>query len=260
VKCAHELEKAIRRIGREKVAAFIGEVIGGSSTGASVPPPEYWEVIRRICDRNKVFLIVDEVMTGAGRTGKWLACHHYGLEPDIVVMGKGLTSGYFPLSAVAAKAALLEPILKHGKNFLHAQTFAHHPVGCAAGLATLDLIIKRKLISACAQSGKKFLAVLGRLLDHPHVGDVRGRGLLIGVEFVADKRKKTPFPRAAHYVERFVAGALERGLILWPNIGQADGTNGDLVMIAPPFIISDREMVLVRKKLEETLHDMEKVI
>ncbi|MGB7296670.1 MAG: aminotransferase class III-fold pyridoxal phosphate-dependent enzyme [Candidatus Aminicenantales bacterium] len=259
VECAHELEKAIKKIGREKVAAFIGEVIGGSSTGASVPPQDYWEVIRRICDRNEVLLIVDEVMTGAGRTGKWLACHHYGLVPDIVVMGKGLTSGYFPLSAVAAQAALLEPIFKNGKNFLHAQTFAHHPVGCAAGLAALNLIGGRKLVSACAQSGKKLLAELGRLLDHPHVGDVRGRGLLIGIEFVADKKRKTPFPRAGQYVERFVAKALERGLILWPNIGQADGTNGDLVMIAPPFTISDREIVLIRKRFAGTLRDMEGV-
>jgi len=260
VKCAHELEKAIEKLGREKVSAFIGEVIGGSSTGASVPPREYWEVIRKLCDHNDILLIADEVMTGAGRTGKWLACHHYDLVPDIVVMGKGLTSGYFPLSAVAAKAALLEPIFMHGKNFLHAQTFAHHPVGCAAGLATLDLIVERNLVSACARSGRTLLAELGALLDHPHVGDVRGRGLLIGVEFVADKKKKTPFPRAKQYAERFVSRALELGLVLWPNIGQADGTNGDLVMVAPPFTIGTREIALIRKRLEETLRDMGRVI
>ena len=260
VECAHSLEKAIKKIGPKKVAAFIGEPIGGSSTGASVPPPQYWEVVRRICDRNEVLLIVDEVMTGAGRTGKWLACHHYGLVPDIGVMGKGLTSGCFPLSAVAAKAALLEPIFKQGKNFLHAQTFAHHPMGCAAGLAALELIVERKLISSCARTGKRLLAALGPLLGHPHVGDIRGRGLLIGVEFVADKERKTPFPRSVKYAERFVAGALDRGLVLWPNVGQADGTNGDLVIVAPPFAIGDREIVLIRKRLEETLRDMEGVL
>jgi adenosylmethionine-8-amino-7-oxononanoate aminotransferase len=259
VKCAHELERAIEKLGRERVSAFIGEVIGGSSTGASVPPEDYWRTVRKICDRNEVLLIADEVMTGIGRTGKWLACHHFGLVPDIIVMGKGLTSGYFPLSAVAAKKGLLEPIRKKGKNFLHAQTFAHHPVGCATALATLDYLEGHDLISRCSQMGRKLLSKLKRLLRHPHVGDVRGKGLLIGVEFVRDKKKKTPFPRAEKYVESFIAEALERGLVLWPNIGHADGTNGDLVMVAPPFAIKEDEISLIRDKLESTLAEMERM-
>jgi len=259
VKCAHELEIAIEKLGRERVSAFIGEVIGGSSTGASVPPQDYWRTVRKICDRNEVLLIADEVMTGIGRTGKWLACHHFGLVPDIIVMGKGLTSGYFPLSAVAAKKGLLEPIRKKGKNFLHAQTFAHHPVGCATALATLDYLEGHDLISRCSQMGRKLLSELKRLLSHPHVGDVRGKGLLIGVEFVRDKKKKTPFPRAGKYVESLIAEALERGLVLWPNIGHADGTNGDLVMVAPPFPIKEAEISLIRDKLESTLAEMERM-
>ena len=172
VECAHELEKTIDRLGREKVSAFIGEVTGGSSTGASVPPPEYWETIRRICNRNEVLLIADEVMTGIGRTGKWLACHHFSLVPDIVVMGKGLTSGYFPLSAVAAPKSLFDPIEKKGKSFLHAQTFAHHPVGCATGLATLDYLNDHGLVTRCAQAGKRLKSRLEKLLSHP---SCRGR-------------------------------------------------------------------------------------
>lgn len=258
VKCAHELEKAIEKLGREKVSAFIGEVIGGSSTGASVPPREYWEVIRKLCDHNDILLIADEVMTGAGRTGKWLACHHYDLVPDIVVMGKGLTSGYFPLSAVAAKKGLLDPIQKSGKNFLHAQTFAHHPVGCAAGLATLDYLGANDLTVRCARAGKELKRRLQRLLDHPHVGDVRGKGLLIGVEFVRDKKNKTPFPRKQKYAEAFIAEALDRGLVLWPNIGHADGTNGDLVMVAPPFVIQEDEISQMLKKIISTLGEMER--
>ncbi len=260
VRCARELEKAIRKIGRENVAAFIGEVIGGSSTGASVPPGEYWPTIREICDRNDVLLIADEVMTGAGRTGKWLACRHYSLVPDIIVMGKGLTSGYFPLSAIAASNRLLDPIFKQGKSFLHAQTFAQHPVGCAAGLATIDYLKKHKLIARCAQTGKKLMTELQCLLPHPHVGDIRGQGLLIGIEFVADKKRKTPFPRAKKYAERFVAKALERGLVLWPNTGHTDGTNGDLVLVAPPFIIGDREISAITEGLRATLADMEKIV
>jgi len=258
VKCAHELEKAIERIGREKVSAFIGEVIGGSSTGASVPPREYWEVIRRICDRNEVLLIADEVMTGVGRTGKWLASHHFGLVPDIVVMGKGLTSGYFPLSAVAVKKGLLDPILKKGKNFLHAQTFAHHPVGCAAGLATLEYLDGHELITRCAKAGERLKHKLEGLLDHPHVGDVRGKGLLIGIEFVRNKKKGAPFPREKKYVESFIAEVLRKGLVLWPNIGHADGANGDLVMVAPPFVIQENEISEMLEKIESTLAEMEK--
>ena len=259
VKCAHELERTIEKLGRERVSAFIGEVIGGSSTGASVPPEDYWRTVRKICDRNEVLLIADEVMTGIGRTGKWLACHHFGLVPDIIVMGKGLTSGYFPLSAVAAKKGLLEPIRKKGKNFLHAQTFAHHPVGCATALATLDYLEGHDLISRCSRMGKKLLSKLHRLLSHPHVGDVRGKGLLIGVEFVRDKKKKTPFPRAEKYVESLIAKALEKGLVLWPNIGHADGSNGDLVLVAPPFAIEEDEISLIRDKLESTLAEMERM-
>jgi adenosylmethionine-8-amino-7-oxononanoate aminotransferase len=258
VKCAFELEKIIDKLGREKVSAFIGEVIGGSSTGASVPPRLYWETIRRICDRNEVLLIVDEVMTGIGRTGQWLACRHFGLVPDIVVMGKGLTSGYFPLSAVAAKKSLFDPMRKKGKSFLHAQTFAHHPVGCATGLATLDYLKAHDLVRRCAQAGKRLKSRLEGLLDHPHVGDVRGKGLLLGVEFVRDKKKRTPFPREKKYVEVFVAEALKRGLVLWPNIGQADGTNGDLVMVAPPFIIQEEEISAILEKIESVLAEMER--
>jgi len=258
VKCAHELEKTIERLGPEKVSAFIGEVIGGSSIGASVPPEAYWRTVRKICDRNEVLLIADEVMTGIGRTGKWLACHHFGLVPDIVVMGKGLTSGYFPLSAVAAKKGLLDPIQKKRKNFLHAQTFAHHPVGCATALATLDYLDDHDLVSRCGQVGKRLKRKLEGLLGHPHVGDVRGKGLLIGIEFVKNKKKKTPFPREQKYVEAFIAKALDRGLVLWPNIGHADGTNGDLVMVAPPFVIQEDEITLIREKVESTLADMER--
>ena len=257
--CARELQRAIKKLGPETVSAFITEVVGGSSIGAAVPPPEYFEIVREICDRNDVLLVVDEVMTGAGRTGTWLASHHFNLVPDIVVMGKGLTSGYFPLSAVAAKRELVDAIFKRGHNYLHAQTFAHHPVGCAAGLATFDYLQKHDLIAACARSGLALFEKLSDLRSHPHVGDIRGKGLLIGIEFVKDKKKKTPFPRKIRYVERFVAKALEKGLVLWPNVGHGDGTNGDLVLVAPPFIIKNREISLISEKIESALAEMERI-
>jgi adenosylmethionine-8-amino-7-oxononanoate aminotransferase len=259
VKCAYELEKKIRQLGRDRVSAFITEVIGGSSTGASVPPPEYFPIIREICDKNEVLLITDEVMTGIGRTGKWLACHHFGLVPDIIVLGKGLTSGYAPLSAVAAKKGLVDSLFKRGKSFLHAQTFAHHPVGCAAAAATLDYLRKHGLIDACARMGTTLFQRLSGLRSRPHLGDIRGRGLLIGIEFVQNRTKKTPFPRARKYVEQFVQKCLEKGLVIWPNIGHADGTNGDLVMVAPPFIVTSKEIALIEERLGSALAEMEKI-
>jgi hypothetical protein len=259
LKCAHALEKEIRKLGKDKVSAFITEVIGGSSTGAAVPPAEYFEIIRKICDRNDVLLITDEVMTGIGRTGKWLAGHHFDLVPDIIVLGKGLTSGYVPLSAVAAPRSLIDTISRRGQSFLHAQTFAHHPVGCAAAIANLDFLRRNGLIDACARIGDSLIKTLAGLRSHPFVGDVRGRGLLIGVEFVQDQRDKSPFPRSKNFVERFIATALDKGLILWPNIGHADGTNGDLVMVAPPFIITAKDAALIEERLESTLAETEKL-
>jgi adenosylmethionine-8-amino-7-oxononanoate aminotransferase len=256
VKCAQELEAGIKKLGEENVSAFLTEVIGGGSTGAAVPPPEYFPVIRRICDDYGILLITDEVMTGAGRTGKWLAGHHFDLVPDIIVMGKGLTSGYFPLSALAAKKEIVDSIFEKGKNFLHFQTFAHHPVGCAAGVATLAYIEKHGLLERCSETGSFLRKELEALMEHPRVGDIRGEGLLVGVEFVQDKRTKKPFPREMKYAENFVKKALENGMILWPNIGHADGISGDLVLLAPPFIIGQEEITQIVSLLGKTLEEV----
>ncbi len=258
LKCAYELEKTILKLGKENVSAFLTEVIGGASSGASVPPAEYFQIVRRICDEHEVLLIVDEIMTGIGRTGKWLACHHFDLSPDIIVMGKGLTSGYFPLSALAVKQGIVDALYKNGKSFLHAQTFSHHPVGCSAGLATLEYLKKNRLVDQSLKMGKVLKEELSPLLSHPHVGDIRGKGLLVGIEFVSEKETKKPFPRDKKYVEHFLSQAMERGLILWPNVAQADGVNGDLILLAPPFIISQNEISQIVKTLEEVLSEMKK--
>jgi len=259
LKCAHELEAAIKKLGQENVAAFVTEVIGGATTGASVPPQGYFDIIRKTCDRNKVLLIADEVMTGVGRTGKWLASDHFKLVPDIVVLGKGLTSGYFPLSAVASKKEIVDTIFAKGESFLHAQTFSHHPVGCAAGLANLSFLQAHRLVERCARIGKDVLEKASTFVSHPHIGDIRGRGLLIGIEFVRDKKNRKPFPRNRKYVEQFLASAREKGLIFWWNTGQADGRNGDLIILAPPYIITDKDIALIHEKMEETLADMSEI-
>ncbi len=236
------LEEAILREGADRVAAFIAEPVGGSSTGASLARPEYFRRIREICDRHRVLFIADEILCGAGRTGTWWAIDRYGVAPDLMTLGKGIAGGYAPLSAVAAPERIVDVLASGSGALLHAQTFSHHPVACAAGLATVRYLQQHQLIERCARMGDVLHRRLGALQELPHVGDVRGRGLLAGVEFVEDKETRAPFPRALKFAETFTESAQDAGLVVWPNVGQADGENGDLVMIAPPFIISEREI------------------
>jgi len=239
---AEALEAAILKEGADTVAAFIAEPVGGSSTGGSVPPKDYFKRVREICDKHDILFIADEVLSGAGRTGKWAAMEHFGVVPDIMTMGKGLSGGYVPLSAVLASRKVIDPIAKGSGAFKHAQTFSHSPAICAAGLAAVRHIKKHKLVARCAAMGAVLHRKIAALRDLPAVGDVRGLGLLAGVEFVADKKTKAPFPRALKFAEAFVAAAQDAGLIVWPNTGHADGENGDLVMLAPSFIVTEAEI------------------
>ncbi len=247
------LEAAILAEGPENVAAFIAEPVSGSSTGGSVPPAGYWRRIREICDRYDVVLIADEVLTGAGRTGKWAAMEHFGVTPDIMTMGKGLSGGYVPLSAVIASRKILDPIAAGSGAFKHAQTFSHTPAMCAAGLAAVRHIKAQGLVERSASMGEVLHARLEKLLSLPTVCDVRGLGLLAGVEFVADKDDKAPLSRDLRFAERLVQNARDLGLVLWPNIGHADGERGDLVMLAPPFIITETEIDLMVGRLAEAI-------
>jgi adenosylmethionine-8-amino-7-oxononanoate aminotransferase len=239
---ADALEEAILKEGADTVAAFIAEPVGGSSTGGSVPPKGYFKRVRQICDKHSVLFVADEVLTGAGRTGKWAAIEHFGVLPDILTLGKGLSGGCVPLSAVVATEKVIAPIAKGSGAFNHAQTFSHSPVICAAGLAAVRHIKKHALVRRSADMGAVLHRKLKPLLDLPSVGDVRGLGLLAGIEFVADKKTKAPFPRRLKFAETFVSAALDAGLVVWPNVGHADGENGDLVMLAPPFIIAENEI------------------
>ncbi len=236
------LEEAIVREDPGTIAAFIGEPIGGSSTGASVPAPEYWRRVRDICDRHGVLLVADEILTGAGRTGTWSALEPYGVVPDLMTLGKGLAGGAVPLSALIAPRRLVEVLARGSGRLMHAQTFSHHPVACAAGLATLRYLREHRLVERCQRMGPVLQRRLQDLRELPLVGDVRGRGLLAGVEFVADRDAREPLPRSAGMAETFTAAALEAGLVVWPNVGHADGINGDLAMLAPPFIVTEQQI------------------
>jgi adenosylmethionine-8-amino-7-oxononanoate aminotransferase len=236
------LEEAIERCGANSVAAFLAEPVGGSSSGAVVPNAGYWRRVREICDRTGVLFVADEILCGAGRTGTWTAIEAWDVAPDIMTLGKGIASGYAPLSAVLTTERVIDPIARSGKSFMHAQTFSHHPVACAAGVATLRHLHANNLIARSAQMGTIFHDKLAALRSLPHVGDIRGRGLLAGIEFVADVDSREPFPRAEQFAERFTRAARAAGLVVWPNVGHVDGERGDIVMLAPPFVVTVPEL------------------
>jgi adenosylmethionine-8-amino-7-oxononanoate aminotransferase len=236
------VEAVIVRERPETIAALIAEPVGGSATGASVPPPDYWRRIREICNRYNILWIADEVLTGAGRTGTWSALEPYGAVPDLLILGKGIAGGYVPLSALVAPRRLVDRLATGSGALLHAQTFSHHATLCAAGVATIQYLHRHGLIERSATMGRMLHEELGQLREIPLVGDVRGRGLLAGIEFVADRATRRPCQPGSRVAERVAANALELGLTVWPNAGQlADGT-GDLAMVAPPFIISEEQI------------------
>ena len=255
------IEDAIVREGADSIAALVAEPVGGSSSGVSVPGQGYWRRVREICSRHDVLLIADEILTGAGRTGTWSACESYGIVPDIMVLGKGIAGGYVPLSAVVAPERLIDVIAKRSGALLHAQTFSHHATLCAAGVATIKYLTKNRLVERCARMGAVLHSQLQPLRSLPYVGDVRGKGLLAGIEFVADKNTRSSVPRAAAFAETFAATALDLGLIVWPNAGQLGDGRGDLAMLAPPFVIDENqvgEMVtLLSRALEQTVNQVE---
>lgn len=241
--CATVLEDQIKILGANTVSAMIAEPISGASLAAVVPPPEYWPLVREICDKYGLLLIDDEVMTGFGRSGRWFAIETWGVTPDVITMAKGAAGGYWPLSITAVKGEHVEVIRQQGGGFVHGGTFSHHAVGAAAGLATLRYIQDHDLVAASASKGEQLKAKLQAALgDHPNVGDIRGQGLMLGLELVADRLTKEPFPPKTRVARRLADAAFELGLILYPGQGTVDGVYGDHVMIAPPFIVTDEQM------------------
>ncbi|MFC9691147.1 aspartate aminotransferase family protein [Kribbella sp. NPDC056951] len=241
---AEALEQEIVAQGPHNVAAFIAEPIAGAALGACVPPDDYWPAITAVCRRYGVLVIADEVMTGFGRTGRWFGCDHWGVRPDLLVAAKGAASGYWPLGLAVASGEVHDTVQRAG--FVHGFTYSHHAVGAAAGLAVLKILSRDGLVDAAAHRGEQLGAELrAELADHPHVGDIRGRGLLWAVELVADRETKVPFARNERVAERIVAAAKERGVLLYHSTGCANGTAGDLLVFGPPLVISPAEVTEV---------------
>ena len=250
---ADALALAIQRVGSENIAAIIIEPVGGSSSGALVPPTGYLRRVRAMCDKHRILFIADEILCGAGRTGTWSALEPDEVVPDIQVLGKGIAAGFAPLAAVIAPTRIVDVFAQGSGALVHAQTFSHHAASCAAGTATLRYLAKHKLVERCAQMGTKLHESLKTLRTLPHVGAIRGRGLLAGIELVDDVATGTPFPRALHVAETLTRVALDKGLIVWPNIGHANGTDGDLVMLAPPYIVTDDEIDQIVQRLGDAI-------
>lgn len=237
IRYAEMLRDEIISQGPESVLAFIMEPVGGASTGALVAPDSYYNRIREICDEFGILLILDEVMTGAGRTGKFLAAEHWQLKADIVALSKGFAAGYVPLGAMIADSRLVDPVLDAG-GFVHGFTYAGNPLACAAGLAVLEELESQDLMGNAQRMGDRLKVGLHELMqEFPFIGDVRGKGLLLAFELVSDRDKMTPLSPELKAFERLVEHAYERGLILYSRRTRG-GLAGDHFMVCPPLIIS----------------------
>jgi adenosylmethionine-8-amino-7-oxononanoate aminotransferase len=262
--CADELDKKIRELGPQNVAAFFVEPISGATLGAAAPPPEYLPRIAEICRRHNILLVADEVMTGMGRTGKNFAIEHANvhgnIEPDIILVGKGIASGYAPLGAVIISGRIASAIERGSGAFLHGFTYSAHPVCAAAGLAVLDYAADKNLFARVAPTGLELLGALEPLRELPIVGDIRGTGLLLGIEFVRNKKTREPFDPALNIASRIYAAALRRGVLTYPIQGCADGLRGDHILLAPPFTISSAEIRQLAGALHASISEVSQTV
>ncbi len=251
--CADDLDSFLQANDSSTVAAFIFEPVVGATLGAAAAVDGYTARIAEICRKHGILLIADEVMSGIGRTGKPFASQHWGLEPDIILTGKGIASGYAPLGAVLAAPHVVEAYEKGTAAFMHGFTYQSHPVATAAGNAVFDYLETHKLFERVTPAGETLRKALSILENHPHVGQVRGLGLLQGVEFVKNKSTHEPFPKKEGIAEKIRQAALERNVLTYPSQGCVDGSRGDHVLLAPPFIITPEECGLIAEALQHAL-------
>jgi len=251
--CANDLETFLAKDDAASVAAFIFEPVVGATLGSAIPPDGYIQRIAEICRERGILLIADEVMTGMGRCGSPFAVEHWNVQPDLILVGKGIASGYAPLGAVLVSSRVVAAFARGSGAFVHGFTYQAHPVATAAGNAVLDYLESRKLFERVAPAGESLRAALAPLAAHPNVGDIRGLGLLLGVEFVKNKETREPSPKADNIAERIRQAALERNVLSYPTQGCVDGVNGDHVLLAPPFIITPAESAIICAALQHAV-------
>lgn len=259
LECANALENEILCQGPETVAAFIAEPISGMSLCGARPREDYFKRIREICDKYDVLLILDEIMTGIGRTGKNFAYQHFGIVPDIITLGKALCGGYFPTAAVACTDKIYNVINEKSANFIAGYSWAGNPLGCAVALKTLDYIEKHNLIENAAEKGEYLKEKLKILYKHPTVGDIRGSGLMVGIEFVKDKGTKEPFDPSVGYSGQISQEALKQKMFFEVGTGNDKGQRGDMAMIAPAFIVTKEQIDNIVEILDKVITEVEKM-
>jgi len=256
LRAADELERAVLRIGPERVSAFIAETIGGASAGCLLPAPGYFRRIREICDRHGILWIADEVMCGMGRSGTLFACEQEGAAPDLIAVGKGLGAGYQPVGAVLVSGKIIDAIQRGSGALAQGHTYMGHPIACAAALAVQQVIENDHLLELVRRMGRVLEERLRAVFkDHPHVGDIRGRGLFWALELVEDRQGKRPFPASRKIHARIKHEAFERGLICYPSSPTAGGQAGDHVLLAPPYIIDETHIDEIVRVLSEAIAD-----
>jgi adenosylmethionine-8-amino-7-oxononanoate aminotransferase len=261
VVCATALDTLIKQLGPQYVAAFIAEPIGGAGTAAMVPVPEYYPMIREICDKHDVLFIADEVICGFGRTGKWFGIEHWGVSPDMIILAKGMTGAYVPMAALLIADRIAGVFEQAGGRFINTFTTAGNPVSCAAGLAVLDIIESEGLIERSARLGEYLhRRAREKLSSHPTVGDIRGKGMLMGVELVKDRDTREPFDPSVLAGPKVHRLAMEKGCMVFPTSGFEQGVRGDAIMAAPPFIITEAEIDTALDMVDEAISEFEREV
>lgn len=261
VECAHDLERCLKMEGAEYVAAFIGEPVGGAACGAIVPHKDYHKIIRQICDHYDILMIDDEVMAGFGRCGDLFAIDDYGVIPDIICAAKGMSAGYAPFGAVIAKEEIYDTFKNGSGVFVHGHTYAGNPLAAAAALTVIQILIRDKIAENAKIVGAHILKQMKeKLLPFSFVGDVRGKGMLLGVEIVKDKKTKEVYPVKDGMAEKLTVTLVKHGVIVYPGTGNADGENGDQFLLAPPLIMTKEQADEMMEKMVAGFKEFESVI
>lgn len=258
--CAKALETEILMRGAENIAGFVFETIGGSTTGAAVPPADYYRQIRKICDKYDILMIADEVMSGAGRTGEMLALDHYGVKPDIVAMAKSIGGGYFPIGAAGCSEKVAKPIKEHG-HFMGGYTWGSNPVSCAVILKVMEIMENENLFENVTARGKQLKQGLENLKEkHPIIGDIRGIGLMVCIELVKNRETRESYAPAENVTEKFVLNARKHGLLLNKGAKYNKGASGDGALIGPCFEVTEDEINKIIDRIDIALTDTEKEV
>lgn len=254
IKAAEVLEEEILKQGAENVAAFITEPVVGAAAPGAHPEKIYFDMVRDICDKYEILLIIDEVMAGFGRTGRNFGSNHYGVQPDILTVAKGMSCGYTPIGAAIASEKVYETIMLKGSGrFIHGHTYAGNPLSCGIAHKVLEIIEREGYVDNAAVQGEYLISRMQALVDNPIVGEIRGKGLMIGVEMVMDKNSKTPFESSVNAKERVMEIGLEEGIVLYPGGETVNNNLGDHFLLAPPITVTREQTELIFQRLVKTL-------